>query len=89
MANEDTLTKAPAEESGGVEQTRGRYYRPNVDILENDDELYEEIVMELIERGAMPDSDGREPWILCYTLSEQDVADTLTAFEGAVKAAKG
>jgi len=40
MANEDTLTKAPADEATGVEQTRcGRHFRPNVDILEKDDEL--------------------------------------------------
>jgi len=40
MANEDTLTKAPADEAAGVEQTRcGRHFRPNVDILEKDDEL--------------------------------------------------
>ncbi len=56
--------------------------------LEGDADLYEAIAMELIERGVMPDSDGREPWFLCYTLSEQDVADTLTAFEEAVKVAK-
>ena len=41
-----------------------------------------------IARGAQPDSDGREPWFLCYSLSEQDVADTLTMFEDAVKAAQ-
>ena len=40
MANEDTLTKAPADVAAGVEQTRcGRHFRPNVDILEEDDEL--------------------------------------------------
>ncbi len=53
-----------------------------------DDHLYERISMGLIDRGVMPDSDGREPWFLCYSHSEQDVADTLTAFEAAVKDAK-
>jgi glutamate-1-semialdehyde aminotransferase len=50
--------------------------------------LYEEIMMQLIHNGAMPDPDGREPWFLCAALSEQDVADTLTYFEDAVKAVR-
>ncbi len=53
-----------------------------------DGELYEKIGMELIARGAQPDADGREPWFMCYSHSEQDVADTLSVFEDAVKAAK-
>jgi glutamate-1-semialdehyde 2,1-aminomutase len=53
-----------------------------------DDHLYERISMGLIDRGIMPDSDGREPWFLCYSHSEQDIADTLTAFEAAVQEAK-
>jgi len=44
--------------------------------------------MALIERGVMPDSDGREPWFLCYSHSEEDIAETLAAFEEAVKDAK-
>jgi glutamate-1-semialdehyde aminotransferase len=44
--------------------------------------------MALIERGVMLDADGREPWFLCYSHSEQDIADTLTAFEDAVKTVK-
>jgi glutamate-1-semialdehyde 2,1-aminomutase len=54
--------------------------------LGGDGGLYEKIVLELIARGAQPDGDGREPWFLCYSHSEQDVADTLTMFEDAVKA---
>jgi glutamate-1-semialdehyde 2,1-aminomutase len=53
----------------------------------SDTALYEHIMMALIQRGVQPDADGREPWFLCYSLSEQDVADTLTAFEEAVKEA--
>ncbi len=53
-----------------------------------DDALYERIAMALITRGVMPDSDGREPWFLCYRHDEQVVADTLTAFEDAVNDAK-
>ena len=39
MADQDTLNKSPTQEADGLEQTRGQYYRPNVDILEKDDEL--------------------------------------------------
>jgi len=56
--------------------------------LGGDGELYEKIAMKLIENGAQPDSDGREPWFMSYSHSEKDVADTLTMFEDAVKAAK-
>ena len=49
---------------------------------------YERIAMALIDRGVMPDSDGREPWFLCFSHDEEVIADTLTAFEEAVKVAK-
>lgn len=40
MANENTITKTAAEEAAAAEHTRsGRFYRPNVDILEREDEL--------------------------------------------------
>ena len=58
------------------------------DYIKGDGDLYEAIALELIARGVMPDSDGREPWFLCYALSEEDVAYTLEAFNEAVKAAK-
>ncbi|MFN2232694.1 MAG: guanitoxin biosynthesis PLP-dependent transaminase GntE [Anaerolineales bacterium] len=53
-----------------------------------DGELYEKIAMELIHRGVQPDSDAREPWFLCYSLSEDDVDETLNIFNDSVKAAK-
>jgi glutamate-1-semialdehyde 2,1-aminomutase len=53
---------------------------------EGDAELYERLVMALIERGVMPDCDGREPWFLCYSHGEEEIAATLTAFEDAVRA---
>jgi glutamate-1-semialdehyde 2,1-aminomutase len=52
-------------------------------------ELYEEIALNLIARGVQPDGDAREPWFLCYALSEQDVDETLSVFNDSVKAAKG
>ena len=55
---------------------------------EGDAALYEDLMMALIERGVMPDCDGREPWFLCYSHTEEDIATTLTAFEDAVKAVK-
>jgi len=58
------------------------------DYTAGDGDLYEEIGMELARRGVLPDSDGREPWFLCYSLSEEDVAETLNIFNDAVKAAK-
>jgi glutamate-1-semialdehyde 2,1-aminomutase len=59
------------------------------DYTAGDGDLYEEIGMELARHGVLPDSDGREPWFLCYALSEEDVAETLNIFNDAVKAAKG
>lgn len=56
--------------------------------LEGDAQLYERLAMELIDRGVMPDCDGREPWFLSYSHSDDDIVETLTAFEGAVKAVK-
>ncbi len=56
--------------------------------LAGDGELYEAISLGLSKRGVQPDADGREPWFLCYSLSESDVAETLNAFNDAVKEAK-
>ena len=58
------------------------------DYLAGDGELYEEIAMGLIRGGVQPDADGREPWFLCYSLSEEDVNKTLNVFNDAVKDAK-
>jgi glutamate-1-semialdehyde 2,1-aminomutase len=57
------------------------------DYLQGDGQLYEEIAMELATNGVLPDSDGREPWFLCYALSEADVAETLSIFNDAVQKA--
>ena len=50
-----------------------------------DVDLYNNIMDALWRRGVMPCPDNGEPWFLCAALSEQDVAETLTAFEDAVK----
>jgi len=51
----------------------------------SDHDLYDEIAWGLIERGVLPDPDSREPWFMAQAHSEQDVAETLTAFEDSVK----
>ena len=58
------------------------------DYLAGDGDLYEEIGMGLNRNGVQPDADGREPWFLCYSLSEEDVNETLNVFNDAVKEAK-
>lgn len=55
------------------------------DYCKGDEELYEKLIMALIEEGAMPDCDGREPWFLCYAHTEPVIAETLDMFERAVK----
>ena len=62
-----------------------REYR---DWANSDHQLYESIMGNLIQRGVMPDPDSREPWFLSAAHREEDVAETLTAFELAVKEAK-
>jgi glutamate-1-semialdehyde aminotransferase len=56
--------------------------------FKGDGDLYEEIALELIRRGVQPDGDAREPWFLCYALSEEDVNETLNIFNDSVKASK-
>lgn len=56
------------------------------DYCSGDAELYEELVFELIRRGVMPDSDGREPWFLCYGHDENIINETLSIFEDSIKA---
>ena len=56
--------------------------------LDGDLELYEHIIMEMIQRGAMAEPDFREPWFLCYEHSDADVDETLNAYADAVKAVK-
>lgn len=56
--------------------------------LEGDAHLYEQIMQALYRYGVMPDLEGLEPWFLCYSLSEADVAETLEKFNQAVQEAK-
>ncbi len=56
---------------------------------QGDQRTYDTILEALIERGSMPDPDSREPWFLCAAHTEEDIAETLTAFEDAVKEVLG
>ena len=51
---------------------------------DGDEELYEKIAFALIQRGVMPDADGREPWFLSYSHDEQIIEETLAIYEDAV-----
>lgn len=59
------------------------------DTAGHDDELYLKVVQGLIRRGVMPVDDALEPWFLCAALSDEDVADTLTAFDESLSEATG
>ena len=56
--------------------------------LEADHALYDRIIVQLAERGVLPEMDDREPWFISYSHTEADIAETLTKFEEAVKVAK-
>ncbi len=58
------------------------------DYGEQDHELYAKISYGLIDRGIMPETDGREPWFLCAAHTKDVTDETLTAFEDSLKAAK-
>ncbi|MBN1317507.1 MAG: aspartate aminotransferase family protein [Anaerolineales bacterium] len=58
------------------------------DYCAGDDKLYEKLIMAFIEQGAMPDSDGREPWFLCYDHNDEVIDETIEMFESAVKTIK-
>jgi glutamate-1-semialdehyde 2,1-aminomutase len=58
------------------------------DLAGHDEELYSKVVFGLIRRGALPVDDAREPWFVSAAHSDEDVAETLTAFEEALAEAK-
>jgi len=67
-----------------TEQEDPRDFR---DFAHCDEALYRRIVFHLVENGAIPDPDDREPWFLCYSHSDEDIDRTLEYFEDAVKKA--
>lgn len=51
-------------------------------------DLYVKLWREWVQRGVMPAHFGQEPWYMSYSHGDEIVADTLTAFEDAVKTVK-
>ena len=56
------------------------------DALDTNMALYEAIMLEMIQRGAMAEPDNREPWFLCYEHTDDVIDETLNIFAAAVKA---
>ena len=56
------------------------------DVVTTDMALYEHIMLEMIQRGAMPEPDNREPWFLCYEHTDEVIDETLNIFADSVKA---
>ncbi|MBA3850779.1 MAG: aspartate aminotransferase family protein [Chloroflexi bacterium] len=53
-----------------------------------DHQLYDEIAVGMMTRGAMPEPDSREPWFMCEAHAEEDLIDrAVSAFEGSLAAA--
>ncbi len=51
-----------------------------------DAHMYQRLVMELLDRGVLPDVDDREPWFMSYSHDETVIEETLQGFEDAVQA---
>jgi glutamate-1-semialdehyde 2,1-aminomutase len=51
------------------------------DASRHNEELYESVLMAMIEKGVMPCPDAKEPWFVCAAHTAEDVATSLQAFE--------
>jgi len=58
------------------------------DTAQHDADLYESVIFGMINRGVMPVDDAKEPWFISAAHSDEDVAETLTAFEEALVEAR-
>jgi len=54
----------------------------------SDHAFHEQLTVELVARGVMPDVDPREPWFLSYSHTDDVIDETLNVMEDAVRAAK-
>jgi glutamate-1-semialdehyde 2,1-aminomutase len=59
------------------------------DTSKHDEPLYEEILFGMIRRGVMPCPDALEPWFVCASHSDEDVATTLQVFDESLAEALG
>jgi glutamate-1-semialdehyde 2,1-aminomutase len=58
------------------------------DWARSDHDLYDAVAMGMLERGAMPEPDSREPWFLCEAHSREDMVDRVVSiFADALDAA--
>jgi len=58
------------------------------DWAKSDHELYDAIALGMLQRGAMPEPDSREPWFVCEAHANGDTVDRIVSiFEESVKAA--
>jgi glutamate-1-semialdehyde 2,1-aminomutase len=64
----------------GIEKVTGQR-----DWNNSNKDYYLKLIEALIERGVMPDHDPREPWFLCYSHTDAEIANTLNAMDDAVK----
>jgi glutamate-1-semialdehyde 2,1-aminomutase len=55
---------------------------------DTDHDLYDAVAGHMIQRGAMPEPDSREPWFICEAHAEDDLIDRIVStFEAALDAA--
>ena len=57
-------------------------------VANSNEALYEAIGLEMLDMGVEFEADPREPWFMCEAHSAQDVDETLTKFNDAVKKVK-
>ena len=52
------------------------------DWADTDHELYDEIAVGMMARGAMPEPDSREPWFMCEAHAKGDIVDRVVTIFG-------
>ena len=55
------------------------------DLAHSNDNLYEEIMNTMYEKGVWVESDPREPWFLCASHTNEIIDETLNIFQDSVK----
>jgi glutamate-1-semialdehyde aminotransferase len=55
--------------------------------MEMDHEIYNTLSYEMVKRGVMPEPDSREPFFLCASLSDEDIAETASVMQDSLKVA--